>query len=146
MSLKNYGLHNMTIGIKFIPLRTPGGELIPGSGLFVKIKKTAATTSTTEMSGRRGKISRQDALDHNNGDDYTKEERESCAAERRTDVESLREQRRQKLIIVNSQAVESSLSTSTVDPSLNTSNPQQTVTVEVHRDTSWLKHVILYYN
>ena len=124
----------MTIGIKFIPLRTPGGELIPGSGLFVKIKKTAATTSTTEMSGRRGKISRQDALDHNNGDDYTKEERESCAAERRTDVE--REQRRQKLIIVNSQAVESSLSTSTVDPSLNTSNPQQTVTVEVHRDTS----------
>ena len=26
-------------GIKFIPLRTPGGELIPGSGLFVQIKK-----------------------------------------------------------------------------------------------------------
>ena len=26
-------------GIKFIPLRTPGGELILESGLFVKIKK-----------------------------------------------------------------------------------------------------------
>ena len=38
----------MTVGIKFIPLRTPGGELIPGSGLFVKIKKAAAATGSTE--------------------------------------------------------------------------------------------------
>ena len=30
-------------GIKFIPLRTPGGELIPGSGLFVQIKKTVVS-------------------------------------------------------------------------------------------------------
>ena len=39
-------------GIKFIPLRTPGGELIPGSGLFVQIKKTSgsATSNTTGSS------------------------------------------------------------------------------------------------
>ena len=35
----------MYSGIKFIPMRTPGGELIPGSGLFVRIKKAAATSS-----------------------------------------------------------------------------------------------------
>ena len=94
----------------------------------MKIKKAAA-----EMSGRKGQISRQDALDHDNGDDYMKEERESCvAAERRTDVD--REQRRQRLI--NSQAVESSLMRAAVDSSLNTSKQQRTVTVEVHRDTS----------
>ena len=38
----------MSVGIKFIPLRTPGGELIPGSGLFVKTKKAAAATGSTE--------------------------------------------------------------------------------------------------
>ena len=26
-------------GIKYVPLRTPGGELIPESGLFLRIKK-----------------------------------------------------------------------------------------------------------
>ena len=30
----------MLPGIKFVPLRTNGGELIPESGLFVRIKKT----------------------------------------------------------------------------------------------------------
>ena len=34
-------------GIKFIPLRTPGGELIPGSGLFVQIKKTVVPVPET---------------------------------------------------------------------------------------------------
>lgn len=35
------------VGIKFIPLRTPGGELIPGSGLFVKIKKFTKSKEKT---------------------------------------------------------------------------------------------------
>ncbi len=33
-------------GLKFIPLRTPGGELILESGLFVQIKKISATTQS----------------------------------------------------------------------------------------------------
>ena len=33
-------------GIKFIPLKTPGGELILESGLFVRIKKTSTTTQS----------------------------------------------------------------------------------------------------
>jgi hypothetical protein len=37
----------MYVGIKFIPLRTPGGELIPGSGLFVQIKKTVVSVPKT---------------------------------------------------------------------------------------------------
>ena len=72
------------IGIKFIPLRTPGGELIPGSGLFVQIKKTAAATTTgaqaeqPEASNRKAaedvlsksqdrRISRQEAIDTERG-------------------------------------------------------------------------------
>ena len=39
-------------GMKFIPLRTPGGELIPGSGLFVKIKKKAIGTDETSDDSR----------------------------------------------------------------------------------------------
>ena len=35
------------VGIKFIPLRTPGGELIPGSGLFVQIKKIVISVPKT---------------------------------------------------------------------------------------------------
>ena len=63
----------MCAGLKFIPLRTPGGELIPGSGLFVKIKKaTAATTEETPRESGEAKetpplhmrkISRQDTID-----------------------------------------------------------------------------------
>lgn len=37
----------MHAGMKFIPLRTPGGELIPGSGLFVKIRKADAVSGCT---------------------------------------------------------------------------------------------------
>ena len=38
------------VGIKFIPLRTPGGELIPGSGLFVQIKKIVISVPKTSDS------------------------------------------------------------------------------------------------
>jgi hypothetical protein len=69
----------VNIGIKFIPLRTPGGELIPGSGLFVQIKKTAGATepetssrnaadledTLSKSQGRR--ISRQQAIDTERG-------------------------------------------------------------------------------
>ena len=34
-------------GIKFVPLRIPGGELIPGSGLFVKVKKFTESKEKT---------------------------------------------------------------------------------------------------
>ena len=37
-------------GMKFIPLRTPGGELIPGSGLFIKVMKVLAR-STVKQAG-----------------------------------------------------------------------------------------------
>ena len=115
------GLHTcMTAGIKFIPLRTPGGELIPGSGLFVQIKKTAVATNTADMSGGRGKMNRQDAIDLQDDDDHAKEEKEKCANETRTDAER-DSQRRQQLI--NSQAERSS-----ADDSSFISNPQQTRT------------------
>ena len=35
-------------GMKFIPLRTPGGELIPGSGLFVKVMKVLARSTVKQ--------------------------------------------------------------------------------------------------
>ena len=69
----------INVGIKFIPLRTPGGELIPGSGLFVQIKKTVAFTGSTEpeASNREAvevsskpqvrRISRQEAIDNEHG-------------------------------------------------------------------------------
>lgn len=38
--------------MKFIPLRTPGGELVPGSGLFVKIRKKALDTNETNEDSR----------------------------------------------------------------------------------------------
>ena len=45
MAFLHYGMLVIDIGIKFIPLRTPGGELIPGSGLFVQIKKTTESSA-----------------------------------------------------------------------------------------------------
>ena len=71
----------LSAGIKFIPLRTPGGELIPGSGLFVQIKKTAAATPGSTESEARDReavedipsksqvrrISRQEAIDIERG-------------------------------------------------------------------------------
>ena len=40
-------IHSFYSGIKFIPLRTPGGELILESGLFVQIKKTSVQNDST---------------------------------------------------------------------------------------------------
>lgn len=40
-------------GIKFIPLRTPGGELIPGSGLFVKIKNESKDKTSGEVQNEK---------------------------------------------------------------------------------------------
>ena len=121
----------MIAGIKFIPLRTPGGELIPGSGLFMQIKKTAVATNTADMSSGRGKINRQDAIDLQDVGDHAKEEREKCAGERpRTDSVE-RDQKRQQLI--NSQA-EESLGTSAADLSL-INNPQQTRNTWRHKLT-----------
>ncbi len=66
----------INIGIKFIPLRTPGGELIPGSGLFVQIKKTAGATEPetsrnaaedTLSKSQVRRISRQEAIDTERG-------------------------------------------------------------------------------
>lgn len=68
----------MHAGIKFIPLRTPGGELIPGSGLFVKIKKEVSrVTIGNKNSGhdlnarqeitKRHLISRQVGFDFEDG-------------------------------------------------------------------------------
>ncbi len=42
-------------GVKFIPMRTSGGELIPEAGLFVKIKKTEQSfhfNTATSTTGR----------------------------------------------------------------------------------------------
>ncbi len=36
-------------GIKFVPLRTSGGELIPEAGLFVRIKKTEGSAQTKHL-------------------------------------------------------------------------------------------------
>ena len=55
----------------------------------MKIKKTAAAVeSESDMSGRslRGKMSRQNALDHQDGEDHAKEEKERCSDEKRTKV------------------------------------------------------------
>ena len=43
-------------GIKYIPLRTPGGELIPESGLFLRIKKEEEEGS--QGAGQRGGVRR----------------------------------------------------------------------------------------
>ena len=60
----------------------------------MKIKKTAAVDSNTaadpesDMSGQslRGKMNRQNALDHQDGEDHAKEEREKHSGERKTEV------------------------------------------------------------
>ena len=71
----------LSVGMKFIPLRTPGGELVPGSGLFVRIKKTATPQAgSTELEARNReavesvpsksqvrRISRQEAIDIERG-------------------------------------------------------------------------------
>ena len=114
---------NSALGIKFIPLRTPGGELIPGSGLFVKIKKAAAAVeSESDMSGRslRGKMSRQNALDHQDGNDHAKEEKERCSDEKRTKVAEEEPQAGPKQQLVKSQAEDAG----TADSTLINSPPQ----------------------
>ena len=67
-------------GIKFIPLRTPGGELIPGSGLFVKIKKKEATEPASETaqptSSRQSsnRMKRQEAIEVINDEGTTEKD------------------------------------------------------------------------
>lgn len=51
--------HHDTVGIKFIPLRTPGGEIIPGSGLFVKIKKTVAAEPSAREDTKKTSLDEQ---------------------------------------------------------------------------------------
>lgn len=36
-------------GIKFVPMRTNGGELIPESGIFVRIKKSEGVSGSESM-------------------------------------------------------------------------------------------------
>ena len=48
-------------GIKFIPLRTSGGELIPDSGLFVRIKKTEEGVGH-QRTHRSSHLKRQDRV------------------------------------------------------------------------------------
>ena len=51
-------------GIKFIPLRTTGGELIPESGLFVRINKEAAEdVQPSSLRMRSANLRRQEELD-----------------------------------------------------------------------------------
>lgn len=53
------------VGIKYIPLRTPGGELIPESGLFLKIKKEEEKDKLERQGGtrqRRKKLSHQKGM------------------------------------------------------------------------------------
>ena len=55
---KNVRIPSLYPGIKFIPLRTSGGELIPESGLFVRIKKKE------ERIGRSSfRLKRQDSVE-----------------------------------------------------------------------------------
>ena len=50
-------------GIKFIPLRTPGGELIPESGLFVQIKKKKLSSLTQQPEEDSPQVNRSETLD-----------------------------------------------------------------------------------
>lgn len=51
-----FPLNSLVPGIKFIPLRTNGGEIIPESGLFVRIRKTEGeeTLATIPEEGEGG--------------------------------------------------------------------------------------------
>ena len=56
-------IHIFFIGIKFIPLRTTGGELIPESGLFVRINKEAAEdVQPRSLRMRSANLRRQEEL------------------------------------------------------------------------------------
>ncbi len=52
-------------GIKFVPMRTGGGELIPESGLFVRIKKTTSSPDRTTSPISGGVELSQQLLSHN---------------------------------------------------------------------------------
>ena len=52
-------------GVKFIPLRTSGGELIQGSGLFVKIsKETSMSAASISASAPAAKLHSRPRLMH----------------------------------------------------------------------------------
>jgi hypothetical protein len=99
----------------------------------VQIKKfvTAVdsnSSSESDMSGRslRGKMSRQNALDHQDGDDHTKEEREKHTGEKRTDVAEREPQAaaghgRQQQMVKSGQAEDTSIADSSF-----ISNPPKT--------------------
>ena len=50
----------LCVGTKFIPMRTTGGELIPESGVFVKISKVEVEEVQTSLRG--GKLHKQSGL------------------------------------------------------------------------------------
>ena len=52
-----------SLGIKFIPLRTPGGELILESGLFVQIKKRSSLTHLGSVAEVSPQVKRSEMLD-----------------------------------------------------------------------------------
>ena len=72
----------MIVGIKFIPLRTPGGELIPGSGLFVQIKKTVTVLSLPKTTdGDVWEITQDQRI---GGQETTTEDKSYCTDEETT--------------------------------------------------------------
>ncbi len=80
------GIIFMLEGIKFIPLRTTGGELIPESGLFVRInKEEAEDVQPSSLRMRSANLRRQEELNgeidpktlstiRENEEDYTRTE------------------------------------------------------------------------
>ena len=78
--------------------------------------------SESDMSGRslKGKMSRQNALDHQDGDDHAKEEKERCSDEKRTKVAEEEPQAAPKQQLIKSQAEDAG----TADSTLINSPPQ----------------------
>lgn len=61
----------LLLGIKFVPLRTTGGELIPESGLFLRIVKEEEGGRREEerkVAGGRRKLSHQDCIVEESGE------------------------------------------------------------------------------
>ena len=61
----------LLLGIKFVPLRTTGGELIPESGLFLRIAKEeegGRKEGGRNVAGGRRKLSHQDCIVEESGE------------------------------------------------------------------------------
>ncbi len=61
----------LLLGIKFVPLRTTGGELIPESGLFLRIAKEeegGRKEGGRKVAGGRRKLSHQDCIVEESGE------------------------------------------------------------------------------